>query len=85
MDVLCVIFVVIMYVGTIFFILIKEEKQYNKLIQEYNKLVDVYNLLKRGYTFQNSLIEYYECKLKELLKTLRELNNLSLDHIKNDE
>lgn len=58
--------------------------KYTKLIKEYNKLVDVYNLLKRGYTFQNSLIDYYECNLRELLKTLRELNNLSLDNIKND-
>lgn len=82
MDVLCVIFVVIM--GTIFFILIKKEKERKELIKEYNKLVDVYNLLKRGYTFQNSLIDYYECNLRELLKKLRELNNLSLDNIKND-
>ena len=78
MDVLWVIFVVIMYVGTIFFILIKEEKQYNKLIQEYNELVDDYNC-------QKSLIEHYEYKIWELLKKLRELNNLSLDNIKNDE
>ena len=45
-----------MYVGTIFFILIKEEKQYNKLIKEYNELVDDYNC-------QKSLIEHYEYKI----------------------
>lgn len=76
MDVLCVIFVVIMYVGTIFFILIKEEKQYNKLIQEYNELVD-------DIEWKQALIEHYEYKIWELLKKLRELNNLSLDNIKN--
>lgn len=76
MDVLWVIFVVIMYVGTIFFILIKEEKQYNKLIQEYNELVD-------DIEWKQALIEHYEYKIWELLKKLRELNNLSLDNIKN--
>ena len=45
MDVLLVILVVIMYVGAIFYIFIKEEKQRNKLIQEYNKLVDEFNQL----------------------------------------
>ena len=77
MDVLWVILVVIMYVGTIFFILIKEEEQYNKLIQEYNELVD-------DIEWKQALIEHYEYKIWELLKKLRELNNLSLDNIKND-
>lgn len=77
MDVLWVIFVVIMYVGTIFFILIKEEKQYNKLIQEYNELVD-------DIEWKQALIEHYEYKIWTLLKKLRELNNLTLDNIKND-
>ena len=77
MDVLWVIFVVIMYVGTIFFILIKEEKQYNKLIQEYNELVD-------DIECKQALIEKYENKIGELLKTLRELNNLNLDNNEND-
>ena len=45
MNVLWVILIVIMYVGTIFFIFIKEEEQYNKLMQEYNELVDEYNQL----------------------------------------
>lgn len=45
MDVLWVILIVIMYVGTIFFISITEEKQREKLIQKYNKLVDEYNQL----------------------------------------
>lgn len=77
MDVLWVILIVIIYVGTIFFLLIKEEKQYNKLIKEYNELVDDYNC-------QESLVANYENKIGELLKILRELNNLSLDNIKND-
>ena len=77
MDVLWVIFVVIMYVGTIFFILIKEEEQYNKLIQEYNELVD-------DIEWKQALIEHYEYKIWTFLKKLRELNNLSLDNIKND-
>lgn len=47
MDVLLVILVVIMYVGAIFYIFIKEEKQRNKLMQEYNKLVDEYNQLEK--------------------------------------
>ena len=34
-----------MYVGTIFFISITEEKERKKLIQKYNKLVDEYNQL----------------------------------------
>lgn len=75
MDVLCVIFVVIM--GTIFFILIKKEKERKELIQEYNELVHDYNC-------QYSLIEHYEYKIWELLKKLRELNNLSLDNIKDE-
>ena len=45
MDVLWVIFVVIMYIGTIFFIYITEEKEREKLIQEYNELVDEFNQL----------------------------------------
>lgn len=45
MDVLWVILIVIMYVGTIFFIYITEEKEREKLIQEYNELVDEYNQL----------------------------------------
>ena len=45
MDVLWVIFIVIMYLGTISFIFVKEEEQYDKLMQEYNKLVDEYNQL----------------------------------------
>lgn len=45
MDVLWVILIVIMYLGTISFIFMKEEEQYNKLMQEYNKLVDEYNQL----------------------------------------
>lgn len=77
MDVLWVILIVIMYVGTIFFILIKEEEQYNKLMQEYNELVDEFNS-------QESLLLNYENKIGELLKILRELNSLSLDNIKND-
>lgn len=75
MDVLWVIFVVIM--GTIFFILIKKEKERKELIQEYNELV-------HDYSCQYSLIEKYECEIWELQKKLRELNNLSLDNIKND-
>lgn len=75
MDVLCVIFVVIM--GTIFFILIKKEKERKELIQEYNELV-------HDYDCQYSLIEKYEYEIWELQKKLRELNNLSLDNIKND-
>lgn len=77
MDVLLVILVVIMYVGAIFYLFIKEEKQRNKLIQEYNELVD-------DIECKQALIEKYENKIGELLKTLRELNNLSLDNIKND-
>lgn len=77
MDVLLVILVVIMYVGAIFYIFIKEEKQRNKLIQEYNELVD-------DIECKQALIEKYENKIGELLKTLRELNNLSLDNIKNE-
>ena len=78
MDVLLVILVVIMYVGAIFYLFIKEEKQRNKLIQEYNELVD-------DIECKQALIEKYENKIGELLKTLRELNNLSLDNIKKDE
>lgn len=77
MDVLWVILIVIMYVGTIFFIFAKEEEKYDKLIQEYNELVDDYNC-------QESLVANYKNKIGELLKILRELNNLSLDNIKND-
>lgn len=72
MDVLLVILVVIMYVGAIFYIFIKEEKQRNKLIQEYNELVD-------DIECKQALIEKYENKIWELLKKLRELNNLTLD------
>ena len=77
MNVLWVILIVIIYVGTIFFILIKEEEQYNKLIQEYNELVD-------DIECKEALIKKYENKIGELLKILRELNNLSLDNIKNE-
>lgn len=76
MDVLWVIFLVIM--GTIvIFILIKKEKERKELIQEYNELV-------HDYSCQYSLIEKYEYEIWELQKKLRELNNLSLDNIKND-
>jgi hypothetical protein len=34
-----------MYLGTISFIFVKKEEQYNKLVQEYNELVDEYNQL----------------------------------------
>ena len=64
MDVLLVILVVIMYVGAIFYLFIKEEKQRNKLIQEYNELVD-------DIECKQALIEKYENKIGELLKTLR--------------
>lgn len=47
MDVLWVILIVIMYLGTIFFISITEEKEREKLIQKYNKLVDEYNQLEK--------------------------------------
>ena len=77
MNVLWVILIVIIYVGTIFFILIKEEEQYNKLIQEYNELVD-------DIECKEALIKTYENTIGELLKILRELNNLSLDNIKNE-
>ena len=77
MDVLLVILVVIMYVGAIFYIFIKEEKQRNKLIQEYNELVD-------DIECKQALIEKYEYKIWELLKKLRELNNLSLDQDSDD-
>lgn len=77
MDVLLVILVVIMYVGAIFYLFIKEEKQRNKLIQEYNELVD-------DIECKQALIEKYENKIGELLKKLRELNNLSLDKNEND-
>lgn len=76
MDVLWVIFLVIMY-GLILFILIKLEKERKELIQEYNELVDDYNC-------QYSLIEHYEYKIWELLKKLRELNNLTLDNNENE-
>ena len=74
MDVLCVIFVVIIW--TIFFILIKKEKERKELIQEYNELVHDYNC-------QYSLIEHYEYKIWKLLEKLRELNHLSLDNKEN--
>lgn len=45
MDVFWVFCLTIVYVGTIFFIIITEQKEYNKLIQEYNKLVDEFNEL----------------------------------------
>lgn len=45
MDVFWVFCLTIVYVGTIFFIIITEQKEYNKLVREYNKLVDEYNQL----------------------------------------
>lgn len=45
MDVFWVFCLTIVYVGIIFFIIITEHKEYNKLIQEYNKLVDEFNQL----------------------------------------
>ena len=77
MDVFWVFCLTIVYVGIIFFIIITEHKEYNKLIQEYNELVD-------DIEWKQALIEHYEYKIWELLKKLRELNNLSLDNIKND-
>lgn len=45
MDVFWVFCLTIVYVGIIFFIIITEHKEYNKLIQEYNELVDEFNQL----------------------------------------
>lgn len=47
MDVLWGILMVIMYLGTIFFISITEENNRKKLIQKYNKLLDEYNQLEQ--------------------------------------
>lgn len=45
MDVLWGILIVIMYLGTIFFISITAEKEREKLVKKYNKLVDEFNKL----------------------------------------
>ena len=66
MDVLWVIFVVIMYVGTIFFIYITEEKEREKLIQEYNELVD-------DIECEKALNEKYEKRIGQMIGKIKEL------------
>lgn len=76
MNVLWVILIVIMYVGTIFFIFIKEEEQYNKLIKEYNELVDEFNELEE----QNIQLK------KEIKASLnRQLLDFLIGNCKNNE